>query len=139
MTKLELEHRLTVFVTEQPVDRFEISDSVEADLQVELTLKPNTPITERFIVRLETALHRKIGSLSLFRVRRNILIIRFTLKGGYRNDSAADRIQELPFPYACADVVIRTKIPHFLNSESEHPKTFRTAVSVIEKTITKRP
>jgi hypothetical protein len=109
MTKLELEHRLTVFVMEQPVDRFEISDSVEADLQVELTLKPNTPITERFIVRLEIALHRKIGSLSLFRVRRNVLIIRFTLKDGYRDDSAADRIQELPFAYTCADVVIRTK------------------------------
>ncbi len=106
MTRLELEHRLTVFVTEHPVDRFEISDSVEADLQVELTLKPNTPITERFIVRLETALHQKIGSLALFRVRRNVSIIRFTLKGGYRNDSAADRIQELPFPYACPDVVI---------------------------------
>jgi hypothetical protein len=116
MNKLELEHRLTVFVAEQPVDRFEISDSVEANLQVELTLKPNIPITERFIVRLEKALHQKIGSLALFRVRRNVLIIRFTLKGGYSDDSAADRIQELPFPYVCADVVIPTKIPQELTA-----------------------
>jgi hypothetical protein len=52
--------------------------------------------------------------LALFRVRRNVLIIRFTLKGGYSDDSAADRIQELPFPYVCADVVIPTKIPQEL-------------------------
>jgi hypothetical protein len=100
MNKLELEHRLTVFVAEQPVDRFEISDSVEADRQVELTLKPNTPISERFIVRLETAIGQKIGSLSLFRVRRNVFIVRFTLERNFTEDSAADRIEELPAPYA---------------------------------------
>jgi len=95
MRKQKLEHRLENFRSEQPVDRFEISQSVAADFQVELILKPNTPITERLIALLETALHQKIGSLSLFRVRRNIFIIRFTLKRNYDDDSAADRIQEL--------------------------------------------
>jgi hypothetical protein len=98
MTTLELERRLTVFLTEQPVDRFEISDGT-ADFQVQLTLKPNTPITERFITLLETALHQKIGSLSFFRVRRNVFMIRFTLEREYNDDSAADRIQELPSFY----------------------------------------
>ena len=75
MRKQELARRLENFRSEQPVTRFEISQSVAADFQVELILKPNTPITERFIALLETALHQKIGSLSLFRVRRNIFII----------------------------------------------------------------
>ncbi|HXO95562.1 MAG TPA: hypothetical protein VN857_03185 [Chthoniobacterales bacterium] len=116
MRKQELARRLENFRSEQPVTRFEISQSVAADFQVELILKPNTPITERFIALLETALHQKIGSLSLFRVRRNIFIIRFTLKRNYYDDSAADRIQELPSPYACGgqEVLIRTTIPQKL-------------------------
>ena len=77
-------------------------EALRAILQVELTLKPNTPISERFIVRLETTIRQKIGSLSLFRVRRNVFIIRFTLERSYNEDSAADRIEELPAPYACA-------------------------------------
>ncbi len=116
MRKEELQHRLENFRSEQPVDRFQISQSVAADFQVELILKPNTPITERLIALLETALHQKIGSLSLFRVRRNIFIIRFTLKRNYDDDSAADRIQELPSPYVCGgqEVPIRTAIPQKL-------------------------
>ena len=113
MRKQELERHLEHFRSEQPVDRFEISQSSAADFQVELILKPDTPITERFIALLETALHQKIGSLSLFRVRRNVFIIRFTLKRNYYDDSAADHIQELPSPYTCGGqaVLIRTTIP----------------------------
>jgi len=101
MSKQELERRLENFLPKQFVDRFEISEIVTGDLQVKLTLKPNTPITERFIALLETAVHRKFGSLSFFRVRRNVFIIRFILERNYNDDSATDRIQELPFPYAC--------------------------------------
>jgi hypothetical protein len=79
MSKQELERRLENFLPKQFVDRFEISEIVTGDLQVKLTLKPNTPITERFIALLETAVHRKFGSLSFFRVRRNVFINRFTL------------------------------------------------------------
>jgi hypothetical protein len=160
MRKEELQRRLEKFRSERSVDRFEITEGVTGDLHVELTLKPNTPITERFIARLETALHQKIESLSLFRVRRNVFIIRFTLKRRDNEDSVADRIQELPSSYACARVMNRTTggsvaksarlednwreiakfldlvaMTNFLDREGENPKTFRTAVSVIEKTI----
>jgi hypothetical protein len=100
MRKSELERRLEIFLVGQRVDRFEISESVAGDLHVELTLKPDTPINERFIVRLETAIGHKIGSLSLFRVRRNVFIVRFTLERSFTEDSAADRIEELPAPFA---------------------------------------
>lgn len=97
----ELERRLENLLTEQFVDRFEITENVSGDLQVELTLKPHTPITERLIFRLEAALRQKIGTPSLFRIRRNVFIIRFALKRTYDDDSAADRIEEFPTPYAC--------------------------------------
>jgi hypothetical protein len=100
MRKSELERRLEIFLVGQRVDRFEISESAAGDLHVELTLKPDTPINERFIVRLETAIGHKIGSLSLFRVRRNVFIVRFTLERSFTEDSAADRIEELPAPFA---------------------------------------
>jgi len=99
MSKQELERRLKNLLTEQLVDRFTITEIVSGDLQVELTLKPHTPITERFVARLETALHQKIGSLSFFRVRRNVFMIRFTLERNDSDDPVADRIQELPSPY----------------------------------------
>jgi len=99
MSKQELERCLENFLPEQWVDRFEITEIVTGDLQVELTLKPNTPVTERFISLLETALHQRIGSLSFFRVRRNVFMIRFTLERNDNDDSVADRIQELPSPY----------------------------------------
>jgi hypothetical protein len=114
MSEQELERRLENFLPEQFVDRFEITEIVTGDLQVELTLRPNTPITERFITLLETALHQKIASLSFFRVRRNVFIIRFTLERSYNDDSAADRIQELPSSYGLTGVVIRTTIPQQL-------------------------
>jgi hypothetical protein len=79
MSIQELDRRLKSFLPEQCVDRFAITEIVTGDLQVELTLKPDTPITERFIALLEAALHQKIGSLSFFRVRRNVSINRFTL------------------------------------------------------------
>ena len=97
MRKSELERRLEIFLVGQRVDRFEISESAAGDLHVELT---DTPINERFIVRLETAIGHKIGSLSLFRVRRNVFIVRFTLERSFTEDSAADRIEELPAPFA---------------------------------------
>ena len=109
MRKQELERRLENFLSEQFVDRLEITEIVTGDLQVELTLKPDAPITERFIALLETALHRKIGSLSFFRVRRNVFMIRFTLERNDNDDSAAGRIQELPTPYGYADVLIQTR------------------------------
>jgi hypothetical protein len=108
MCKSELERRLEIFLFGQPVDRFEISESAAGDLQVELTLKPDTPISERFIVRLETAIGQKIGSLSFFRVRRNVFIVRFTLERSFTEDSAADRIEEFPAPYAYTP----QKLPH---------------------------
>jgi hypothetical protein len=101
MTSVELKHRLEAFATEQPVDRFTISESAAGNFQVELTLKPHTPVTERFIFRLEAALRQKIGTPTLIRIRRNVFIIRFALRGSYDDDSAADRIEELPTPYTC--------------------------------------
>ena len=101
MSKQELERRLENFLPEQFVDRFEITEIVTGDLQVELTLKPDAPITERFIALLETALHRKIESLSFFRVRRNVFMIRFTLERNDSDDAAAERLEEFPTPYAC--------------------------------------
>ncbi len=53
MRKSELERRLEIFLVGQRVDRFEISESAAGDLHVELT---DTPINERFIVRLERRL-----------------------------------------------------------------------------------
>jgi len=114
MRKSELERRLEKFLVGQPVDRFEISENVAGDLQVELTLKPDTPISERFIVRLETAIRQKIGSLSLFRVRRNVFFIRFTLERSYTEDSAADRVEELPAPYACTPQKLALARDHIL-------------------------
>jgi hypothetical protein len=101
MRRQELERRLENFLTEHLVDRFAITKIVTGDLQVELTLKPNTPITERFVARLETALHQKIESLSFFRVHRNVFLMRFTLERNYNDDSAAERVEEFPTPYAC--------------------------------------
>jgi hypothetical protein len=101
MNRQELERRLENLLTVQLVDRFEVTEIVTGDLQVALTLKPHTPITERLIFRLEAALRQKIGTPSLFRIRRNVFIIRFSLKHTYDDDSAADRVQELPTPYAC--------------------------------------
>jgi hypothetical protein len=100
MNQAELVRRLEAFLTEQPVDRVEISENSLSDFQVELTLKPNTPIAERFILRLETALAGEIGSLSLFRVRTNVMIVRFTLRrSAYDDPSGTDRIAELPSVY----------------------------------------
>jgi hypothetical protein len=115
MCKSELERRLEIFLFGQPVDRFEISESAAGDLQVELTLKPDTPISERFIVRLETAIGQKIGSLSLFRVRRNVFIVRFTLERSFTEDSAADRIEELPAAYAFTPQKLAHARDHILN------------------------
>ena len=98
-------------------------ESVAGDLQVELTLKPNTPISERFIIRLETAIRLKIGSLSLFRVRRNVFIIRFTLERSYNEDSAADRIEELPAPYACAPQLRSGNFTQFHADFRAHPRS----------------
>jgi hypothetical protein len=96
----ELERRLELFFTEQPVELFKVSDSGPTDFLVELTLKPNTPITERFILRLEAVLGEEIKSLSLFRVRSNVLIVRFTLPRNSDEDSVEpDRIQESPSRY----------------------------------------
>jgi hypothetical protein len=96
----ELERRLEIFLTEQPVERFNVSESGATDFLVELTLNPNTPITERFILRLETVLGEKIGSLSLFRVRSNVLIVRFTLPRDPDEDPLeTGRIQESPSRY----------------------------------------
>jgi hypothetical protein len=96
----ELKRRLDLFLAEQPVERFKASGSSAAGFRVELALKPNTPITERFLQRLETALRREIGSLSVLRIRRNVFIIRFKLKPADDDISAADRVEELPACYA---------------------------------------
>jgi hypothetical protein len=120
MRRQELERHLQN-LTEQFVDRFEIAEIHTGDLQVELTLKPHTPITERFIARLETALHQKIGSLSFFRVRRNVFMIRFTLQRS-NDDSAADRVEEFPTPYASVGYKLGC-IAH-ANEIRRHPSPF---------------
>lgn len=57
-------------------------------------------VTEQFILRLESALRQELGSLSLFRLRNNVLFVRFTLRRTYDEDSAeADRIEESPSLY----------------------------------------
>jgi hypothetical protein len=100
MTKVELERRLEIFRTEQPLDRVVISESAALDFQVELTLKPNAPITERFIARLERVLRHEIRSLSLLRIRTNVVIVRFSLPFTRSDDlSETDCIQELPTLY----------------------------------------
>jgi hypothetical protein len=101
MNLSELKHRLELFLAEQPVERCKVSGSSAAGFRVELALKPNTPITDRFIRGLEIGLRHEIASLSVLRIRRNIFTIRFSLKPGYDDDSPADRIEELPAPYAC--------------------------------------
>jgi len=135
MRKPELERRLENFLVEQPVDWFEISESVAGDLQVELTLKPNTPISERFIIRLETAIRQKIGSLSLFRVRRNVFIIRFALERSYNEDSAADRIEELPAPYACAPQLRCGNLTQFHEDFRAHPESGLSLVDLVVRAI----
>jgi hypothetical protein len=39
--------------------------------------------------------------LSFFRVHRNVFLMRFTLERNYNDDSAAERVEEFPTPYAC--------------------------------------
>jgi hypothetical protein len=103
----ELERRLGVFRTEHPVDRIEISEAVAHDLHVALTLKPDTIPSERFIHRLEMALGQQIRSLSLFRVRTNVVVVRFTLPRTYNEDpSETDRLQELPSLYCGAGQLV---------------------------------
>jgi hypothetical protein len=102
MTRAELEKRLELFLAAQPGAHFKVSGSSGAGFRVELALRPNTPITERFIRELEAALPRQIGSLSVFRIRRNVFIIRLALKRSHDEDSAADRVEEFPALYACA-------------------------------------
>ncbi len=102
MTRSELEHRLEVFRTEQLVDRIEISEGVGTDFQVGLTLKPNAPLSERFILRLEAILGQESASFSFFRVRTNVVILRFTVRRSSDGGSETDRIEELPSHYACA-------------------------------------
>jgi hypothetical protein len=100
MQMSELKRRLELFLAEQPVERCKVSGS-SVGFRVELTLKPNSPITERFIRGLEIGLRQEIASLLILRIRRNVFIIRFSLKPSYHDDSPADRIEELPAPCAC--------------------------------------
>jgi hypothetical protein len=76
-----------------------ILSSAPTEFQVELTLKPDTAITEQFILQLESALGQRVGSLSLFRVRRHVLLFRFAVERIADDDSTAERIQEVPSPY----------------------------------------
>jgi hypothetical protein len=100
MTLTELADRLAAFRTEQPVDRITISEEAGRDFHVTLTLQPNIPISERLIGRLETVLGRKIAFLSIFRVRANVMIIRFLLpSGSSKHRSRTDHIEEVPAPY----------------------------------------
>ena len=100
MTLTELADRLEAFRTEQPVDQITVSEDASGDFHVALILQPNIPISERLITRLETVLGRKIASLSIFRVRVNVMIIRFVLPTtSSERRSRTDHIEEVAAPY----------------------------------------
>jgi hypothetical protein len=105
----ELERRLGLFLTEHSAEWFKVSGGSAAGFRVELALKPNTPITERFIRGLETALRSEIGSLSVLRMRHNVFIVRLTLRPIYHEDSPeTDRFEECPSPYGASQWSLST-------------------------------
>jgi hypothetical protein len=112
MTRAELERYLAGFLARQPVDRVRILENSSIEFQVELVLKPQTAITERFILQLESALGQRIGSLSLFRVRGRVFLLRFAVECTADDNSGTDSVQEMPDSYAGALALVQTAISH---------------------------
>lgn len=99
MTLDELEQRLRRFQDDPRVEQITISESGAFAFRVTLNLKPGVPLSERFLMRLETALEQRIGSLAYLRIRANATVVRFTIR---RSDDlpGPDRVQEVPALYA---------------------------------------
>jgi hypothetical protein len=95
MTRGELERRLTIFQHHYPLEKIQISDHDPIDFHVALTLKPNVPISDRLIVRLQETLGEPLRSIALLRSRANVAVLRFTARQSAAGDETeADRVEE---------------------------------------------
>ena len=105
MTRSELEHRLATFQNHHALDKIEISERDPNNFHVALTLRPNIPISERLILRLENAIGGRLKSLLVLRSPTNVAVLRFMVgRGAIGNETQADRAEETAtVSYAKAD------------------------------------
>jgi hypothetical protein len=95
MQRRELELRIRAFTDEQPVERTRIFKGTTSSFHVEMILKPRTGVTERFFVQLEAALGSELGTLSVIRLPREKLLVRFTVPPRYESGpDEAGRVEE---------------------------------------------
>ncbi|HEX4201012.1 MAG TPA: hypothetical protein VHY59_05805, partial [Chthoniobacterales bacterium] len=80
MKRSELEYRLATFRNHHAWEKTEISEPDPNNFHVVLSLKPNIPISERLILRLEDAIGGRLKSLLLLRSPANVAVLRFTVR-----------------------------------------------------------
>ena len=95
MTRGELENRLATFRNQHAWEKIEIFEPDPNNFHVVLTLKPNIPISERLILRLEDAIGGRLKSLLLLRSPANVTVLRFTVRRNItRDETEASRVEE---------------------------------------------
>ena len=82
----ELEYRLATFRNQHSWEKIEIFEPDPNNFRVVLTLKPNIPISERLILRLEDAIGGRLKSLLLLRSPANVTVLRFTVRQSATGD-----------------------------------------------------
>jgi hypothetical protein len=95
MIRSELEYRLATFRDRHAWEKIEISERDPNNFHVVLSLKPNIPISERFILRLEDAIGGSLKSLLLLRSPANVTVLRFAVRRSATCDETeAGRVEE---------------------------------------------
>ena len=95
MIRSELEYRLTTFRNQHACEKIEIFEPDPNKFRIVLTLKPNIPISERLILRLEDAIGGRLKSLLLLRSSANVNVLRFTVRRSATGDQTeAGRVEE---------------------------------------------
>jgi hypothetical protein len=95
MIRSELEHRLATFHNHHAVEKIEIAERDPISCRVTLTLKPNIPMSERLILRLEDAIGGRLNSLLLLRSPGNVTVLRYTVRRSATDDETeAGRVEE---------------------------------------------
>jgi hypothetical protein len=112
MTRGELENRLATFRNQNAWEKIEIFEPDPNNFRVALTLKPNIPISERLILRLEDAIGGRLKSLLLLRLPANVTVLRFTVRRNVtRDETEAGRVEETAsLSYAKAGMRTRSTV-----------------------------
>jgi hypothetical protein len=95
MVRNELEYRLAAIRNHHAWEKIEIFERDPNNFHVVLTLKPNIPISERLILRLEDAIGGRLNSLLLLRSPGNVTVLRFTVRRSATDDETeAGRVED---------------------------------------------